>query len=566
MADEWLVARLKEIPLFARLSEDELRQVANMGRIIHRPAGDFIVRQGEPGDAFYVLLSGRAAVYATDERGVEKLLNYLSANEFFGEMALLSKKPRMASVQLLEDAELLQFDQSVFEQLLRSSPEIRSYLIRTRIDFPGKQWDEIAEVYERKHVYGFVEALFFGPLFPLLAVLTIVGATFVTNKNLLRIVGPIGLAVTALIALWIVALYIDWHDDYYIVTTKRVIHVERTMLIREERREAPIEQVLTVTTRIPNVIARLLGFRDLVIRTASVGEPITFRRLADAEQVQEVIMRMKEKALSRRVAEEKSERIRRLKQQLGFPVDEPPAEPESPPPGPPPPPRGSWLGRLWRYVIPRMRLETANSVTWRKHWTILLAKTGPSLVLTLSAFLLAIAIFVGLLPLPKPLVSWRPGLGIVAVLLFFAALSRLIWRYEDWQNDIYVVTDTDIIDRESAPFGLREKKRIGSLADIESVYSDVPNLWARLLNYGNVFIDTAGTPKAYTFESVHDPIAVQQEVFARLTAFRERRRREQSQRQAEQLAEWLGDYHRLVSQSQLNPTASGESVAPPRIA
>ena len=70
----------------------------------------------------------------------------------------------------------------------------------------------------------------------------------------------------------------------------------------------------------------------------------------------------------------------------------------------------------------------------------------------------------------------------------------LWWRYEDWHNDIYTVTETTIIDRESLPFGFREQKRVGSLQDIESVYSRVPNFLAKVINLGDVIIDTASSP------------------------------------------------------------------------
>jgi hypothetical protein len=69
---------------------------------------------------------------------------------------------------------------------------------------------------------------------------------------------------------------------------------------------------------------------------------------------------------------------------------------------------------------------------------------------------------------------------------------------------------------ESAPFGFRREKRAGSLEEIVSVYSDVPNFLAKVINLGDVIIDTLNAPRAYTFESVPDPIAMQKEIFSQL--------------------------------------------------
>jgi hypothetical protein len=75
----------------------------------------------------------------------------------------------------------------------------------------------------------------------------------------------------------------------------------------------------------------------------------------------------------------------------------------------------------------------------------------------------------------------------------------------------------------------------------------VPNFLAKVINLGDVIIDTAGLPRAYTFESVYDPIAVQQEIFSRIHTYREWQRQRESQSEMERWAEWFGEYHRLTS-------------------
>jgi len=336
----------------------------------------------------------------------------------------------------------------------------------------------------------------------------------------------------------------DWINDAFIVSTKRVIHIERVFLLRDERHEAPIDQVLSVTMETPTLMARLLDFGTLVIRTASLGNPIVFDHLAEADRIQQVILELRDRARSYRVAAERGQRRRILQEHLG--LQEAETEPLIPPPLPPKP-RGA-LYHVLDYFVPRVVLIKPGEVTWRRHWYVLIRKVAaPLLALFLAASLIVALSF------PLPLIGWIsnspifPYLMVLSALLLLPLLGWLWWRYEDWRNDIYTVTATSIIDRESAPFGFREQKRVGSLEDIESVYSHVPNFLAKVINLGDVFIDTAGSPKAYTFESVHDPLAVQQEIFSRIHAYRERRSQEASQAEIERWADWFAEYHRLAS-------------------
>jgi hypothetical protein len=539
-----VAVRLGTCFLFEKLSEDELEYLASLVELQRHPQGTAVIRQGDPGDAFYVVLSGNLEVFRTDRRGMERTINYHVAGHYFGEGALFTGKPRAATVRAMDNVELAVFDRQAFDQLCSRHPDIRTYLHRTRVDFPGRQPDEVADVHTRRHAYAAIERFFL----PMLVLVLWIGFTFGLQLLLgspFRVALPLVWVVFSVLwLLWAVLLYIDWINDTFIVSTKRVIHIERVLLLREERHEAPIDQVLSVTMETPSLMARLLSFGTLVIRTASLGNPIVFDHLADAGRVQQVILELRDRARSYRVAEARGQRRRMLQKQLGL------QEGETEPPirkPPPPEPKGV-LYHVLDYLVPRMVLAKPGEVTWRKHWYVLLKKVAvPLLALFLAAGLMVASFFAppAIGPLSNsPIFSYLTALSALSLLPLF---GWLWWRYEDWRNDIYTVTATSIIDRESAPFGFRERKRVGSLEDIESIYSDVPNFLARIINLGDVIIDTAGSPKAYTFESVYNPLAVQQEIFSRIYAYREQKSRTASQAEMKRWADWFTDYHRLAS-------------------
>ena len=92
------------------------------------PFGSPIVREGEEADAFYVLSSGRARVIKAGDNGEEIPLNVLRPGDSFGEMGLLEKKARVATVRASSEVQLYRLDRSVFDALVENNPEIRKYL------------------------------------------------------------------------------------------------------------------------------------------------------------------------------------------------------------------------------------------------------------------------------------------------------------------------------------------------------------------------------------------------------------------------------------------------------
>ncbi|HCK93327.1 MAG TPA: hypothetical protein DHW71_10085, partial [Gammaproteobacteria bacterium] len=78
--------------------------------------GHDVIKQGDAGDYFYVLQSGSAQVYRTDENGEETDLATLQTGRFFGEEALISDNPRNASVRMLTDGSCMKLDKATFNK------------------------------------------------------------------------------------------------------------------------------------------------------------------------------------------------------------------------------------------------------------------------------------------------------------------------------------------------------------------------------------------------------------------------------------------------------------------
>jgi CRP-like cAMP-binding protein len=121
---------LRAIPLFASLEESGLQEIADL--LIDRkfPKDAVIFEDGSIGDYMYVIRSGEVKVTKMSEDGREKILEILGEGEFFGEMALLDRQPRSASVKTTRPCTLLALSRQDFSALLRRDPDISLELIR----------------------------------------------------------------------------------------------------------------------------------------------------------------------------------------------------------------------------------------------------------------------------------------------------------------------------------------------------------------------------------------------------------------------------------------------------
>lgn len=101
------------------------------GMVLHRVGqGDAVLREGETGNSFFVVASGRFSVTKRDEAGESILLAHLGEGDFFGEMALLSGAPRAANVIADAPSEVLEFKPDVLVALARQHPQLAQSIRR----------------------------------------------------------------------------------------------------------------------------------------------------------------------------------------------------------------------------------------------------------------------------------------------------------------------------------------------------------------------------------------------------------------------------------------------------
>jgi CRP-like cAMP-binding protein len=109
------VTELARVGLFADLAGEKLTKLADRMQREQVSSGTVLIREGEPGDRFFVLISGLAGV-SQSELGERRVLK---AGEFFGEVALTMHVPRTATVTAMTPCVVAHCDEATFEELIR---------------------------------------------------------------------------------------------------------------------------------------------------------------------------------------------------------------------------------------------------------------------------------------------------------------------------------------------------------------------------------------------------------------------------------------------------------------
>lgn len=112
-------------PLFRDFSVDEMVAVIQGLKLLGFERGDVILREGQPGASLYMLTSGRVRAFKKDAAsGKQNPIGDLQEGAFFGEMSILTGRPRTASVVALSRCELLELDRPTLDEITKSHPHV----------------------------------------------------------------------------------------------------------------------------------------------------------------------------------------------------------------------------------------------------------------------------------------------------------------------------------------------------------------------------------------------------------------------------------------------------------
>lgn len=546
------VAFLKTIHIFRDVKEEQLSLIAEAFEERRYAAGETIFLQGSRGGDLFFIYSGEVRVERTDKKGGVAILAKLVKGDYFGEEELLTGRPRTASIIAETETLTLVISSAAFRSLTKRIPKFRaslevaasSHRLARATRFQWLNEGEVVYFLARKHWVLLVQSL----LFPFLAFLFLLA--FLAWGLLTQSVWMMGVAGVLLVVVagWATWNVVDWGNDYYIVTNQRVVWLEKVIGIYDSRQEAPLSTLLSVGVE-TSLSGRMLDYGTVVMRTF-VGQ-INFSHVTHPNEARHLIEEhwQRTKSVMSRMEKEAMKSV--LRQKLGLPVKSAAQEAPKPAQAPTKPSRRkvilSLAGLLGGNLF-QIRFEDSGVITYRKHWYVLFRQVWqPSaFLLLILAWMISRAIHLILSPTESFFTRTaenhlRPDTIFFSLpVLMIPFIAWWVYQYIDWRNDIFQVTQDQILDIDKKPFGT-EERRVAPLDNILSTEYKRLGLAGYLFNFGTVYISVGGTKMA--FEDVSDPASVQADIDRRRLAARQKKEEVQIKREQERMADWLVAYH-----------------------
>ena len=542
---------LRKIHLFHGLNDDQLVQIADVFSEVSFDADEMILEQGTHADSFYLIYSGNVRVYRSSE-GRERELAVLVSGDYFGEMEILEQRgARIASISALGPTLVFRVASQDFAELLKTYPNMKpnievsisSRKLARKMRFKWLRPDEVVYFLARKHSFFLLQTL----IVPVLAL--IVPAFLFLWGGLTQSMAAVSVGVVTLVPIlgWIAWSAIDWGNDYYVVTNQRVVWLEKVIGLYDSRNEAPLTEILSVSVD-TDLIGRALDYGDVLVRTF-VGA-IPFRRVLHPHQAAHMVEEYWLRTQQASKQAEKEAFKGALRERLGLlqPSQEEEALPKE---------EEKVISKRPNFLkvffvnLFKQRIEEGDTITYRKHWFVLVQQIFLPSVIMLALLGLTFARLYTLASRPDlAIIQTFPDgtryLDTVAValpLLIILVLGWWIYQYVDWTNDIFRVTGDQILDIDRKPFGT-EERRAAPLDNILGTRYERIGFLGYIINFGTVYIDIGSAQ--FAFEDVLDPAIVQSDIDRRRLSRISAKKASEKAAERNRMADWIASYHQNV--------------------
>lgn len=555
--------------LFQGMDVADITRIAANFRPVRKEPNQTIFDTQTEGRHFYVIYKGQVKVSAPDKNLLHRFQRWLYKNlkqpynahneiidlytysqgTHFGEEALLFKRREPEIIKTTQKSILLRMERRFFYEMLADYPWLEQRLrtiaksrrlARSRY-LPWFSESESVQLFRRKHVFF----LFLTLILPsILFLFSLLGLFFsgeslnpTTGLQILRFLSMAGFFGSIG---WFIWRWIDWGNDFVIITTQRVIWMEKIVALFSGRNEAPLHTILAVDV-LSSQIGRILNYGDVSARTYT-GK-ISMLRVPNPKEIQGFIEGNKRRAIefSKEAEQEQirediqkaiaGESVRAEPDLSGLVVKSAPEAADK-----------SGQGKSFREALEnflKVRYEKDGVITYRKHWWLLLRKVWIPLLLLLFFFLFLYISVRGVPPGSGTLLS-PTTLVLIGLLGFLVLLGWLTYSYVDWINDIYQLTPEFIIGIERKPLG-SEQKKTANISNILSIEHHRENLSGILLNFGTVTVFVGETE--FVFRGVYNPNQVHQDISDFQEALLQKKRKAENDRERKTMVDWISAYH-----------------------
>lgn len=562
-------------PIFVDLDDAQLLALSQIAQECEFEESSIIAYQRDVAEEMVIVKSGRLYAQEVNPQGVVLQANtrQYTENEFYGTHFLFETGTHPATVTGTHAGRIIIIKGEDFRRFMVSYPNVVRQLepvvdeedqwysglpedaweMAYKLPLSRKQTkigpirllpDELLEYYSRRSTIVLLESL----IWPALGFIAIPLVTYFLVQDSSTTIRTLGLILAGLAAFLLAAMIafrlLDWRNDYFVITNKHISHREFELRsFRTRLNKIPVSEVQSVTIERPTFLSNLFNVGNVKITTASVIGTVRFNGIDDPGEVEEILdsLRSRQQNMDAAVAQStmRSSVERHFQIDPGIsPIREEgeeivnvnPANQQS---------MGYFLSRWFNW-----RVEEDGVITYRRNyfilfWEILL----PALVLGL--------LLIGAGIIYRYVISnvWIILAGLMPLVLI--TLFWMLWRYEDWHNDMFKLTPFDVIDIDRKPFGFGESRKQAPLDNIQNVTAERPGFFATIFDYGNVHIETAGAGADIVFDKIPRPSMVLSDIFRRLEENRAKMLRKDGELRREEYAVLLDVYKQELERDRI---------------
>jgi hypothetical protein len=559
MANRFVLTHLRNLPLLSKLPPTQLEWVSEAVEILQLHANTLVFRQGQPAQGLYMLVSGHAILFTSGPDG-EQIRGEVHENQYVGEAALFRVTHERMSMRVTQPSVILFLSRVRFQEVLLAHPEIRQFLTGEPANlnatpfvpaFSGQRQGERLLLRQQRHSWAFIRA----SIVPIIIGMVLVFVAFYLSATGLTL--PILMLAVVIPGLWLYYLYVEWQNDYLIITDQRVMQYQRTILaLTNTVQDTLISSVHEVSYDIPaaDPFARLFNYGTVFIKTAGESGNLTLTLMPNPEYIQRVLI----SALQtfRQTAEQQDRAA------IGAVIDQvlnkgaAPAPQTSTTTATQNPPRDIQPPG----ILSTRFVDGQNNVVYRKHISVWLGH-----VLLPVLFILAggAVFIVGLL--------WQTPFSSIEYLIGpFISLVGIVWFYWadwDWRHDMLILGQSTIRIVHRRPLWLQDLSQQVLLQQVDDVGVTRNGLLNTLLNRGDLSVSLIGDDIPKVFNGVTAPDQVKNEIFERRAILQRQKKENELLQQRQEIARYLDVYHERVQALSTNepnmPTHSEPPVYPP---
>ncbi|MHC1783234.1 MAG: cyclic nucleotide-binding domain-containing protein [Anaerolineaceae bacterium] len=531
---EQIQAFLRQVHLFAKLSDEELAAAAENVEVFAVPAGEVIYRPGEKSDGLYLVYRGKIQISSLAVKGSAGVKRTLSSGDYFGEESLAYEHSRLTQAAVRGDSIVLRVKKRNLEKWIEDFPKVitplrliqESFLLVYNRSFNWLARGEKVQYASRRTRFVLWKKL----LIPAAITSIFLTLAIYLAVNHFFFLSTITTCLLLLVAFWVGWLYSDWLNDFLVVTNHRIVSQEKVILLYDTRQETPLEAVQAFGIE-TDQWGRWFGYGTIVVRSFTGNQPL--KEIENPNEVISILEEAQDRAQSRRKEEDRKAAEVAVRMRLGLETGHRSQEKLAGQasffesgflPG--------WIANLFQ-----VRLESGDTITYRTHWIKLFqSQLLPTLVLILIP--IAVAVCLSLETMPVSIGT----LVFIAATAWALAFGVWIYRYIDWHNDCYMISSDQIVDVYKKPLGIEERRTASysSVLGIEYSRKGLPGL---LFNYGTVHIKIGDSN--FAFDNVYNPSVVQQELFQKLNKYTLRQKKAAEEEERERMADFIESYHKI---------------------